>query len=133
MATVSPVVDIDEQCPDGLSSEIEADRCSVHMVRRDSAEHAAMDVEHAAELLELGDPVAIHAVDMIAVEVGDERVHVAVEPGKGVWPVVLADGGDLVVLRRRNRTNSAGTMSSRSGRRGGSSGQASPAPGAAMW
>ena len=64
-----------------------------------SPQHAAVDVEHRAQQLQLGDPVPVDAVDVVAVEVRDEGLHRAVEAREGMRPVVLADRGDLVVAR----------------------------------
>ena len=66
----------------------------------------------------------VHAVDVIAVEMRDERLDAALEPGKRMWPVVLADRGDLVAavaevdeLRRDDVHHVAAIVAGQAGQR----------------
>ena len=64
-----------------------------------SPQHATLDREHTAEELELRDDVAIYAVNVVAMEIRDERLDRAIEASERMRPVVLADCGNLVVSR----------------------------------
>ena len=64
-----------------------------------SPQHATLDPEHTAKELELRDHVPIYTVNMVAMEIRDERLDRAIEASERMRPVVLADCGNLVVSR----------------------------------
>ena len=61
------------------------------------AQDPTLNREHTAEKLELRNHIPIHAVNVIAVKMLDERFDRTIETGERMWPVILADRGNLVV------------------------------------